>query len=800
MSNRLVYSVLAVFLGFAARVGAQTFSDIYDFQDTPDGKNPDAGLVASGNMLYGGTEAGGASSSGPGTIFSLPDSGSPLTVLRSLTTATDGGAPFNTLTLSGNTLYGVCAGGGANSAGTVFRVNTDDTDFTNIHNFDAINDSGPQGLQENGLGSNNNGSTPHTTLVLSGTNLFGVALYGGANGNGTVFRVSTDGSSFSVLHTFSAAPTAFGATNTDGGFPNGNLVLANGVLYGTTSAGGSQGDGTVYSISTNGSNFTVLHTMGTTPSGAPFSGDGQVPECGMVLSGTNLFGTARSGGGNLGGTIFKISTNGAGYTTLYSFASGSSPQSGLTLLGTNLFGVTYQGGAHSEGTLFAISTSGGNTYTDYYDFASLNGSGDNSGGAGPYGGLVFSGNSLYGTAANGGAYSYGAAFQFTVPASILASIPPQLQTDVQTPFYALPGGSTSNSVSVTGSNLGYQWQFNGTNLTDGANISGSKSNVLTLFNVQLGEAGNYQVAITNAASSITSSVAALTVLGGYPAGFVSSGFGWTGNQAGTFTTSIFSGNVLTLTDNGATEARSYFFDVPEYIGGFEASFTYQDVNEGVADGVAFVVQNDPRGTAALGSAGGYLGVGGTGLITPSAELELNLYPENGELPGYTFLTGGLTGIGGANGNYRSTGNVNLSSGDPINVIMYYALGHLALTFTDTVSQVTFSTNLYIGNLTNIVGGSTAYVGFTGGAGSITSMQTISNFSFTSLPLTGINLSSKNTVLSWPTSVTGYTLQANTNLITGTWVNVTNQQTVVNGQNMVTIPMTTSNEFYRLVFP
>jgi len=802
--NWFIYSISALFLGFSIHVGAQTYSDIYDFQDTPDGATPDAGLVASGGMLYGATESGGTNN--VGTIFSLTDDGSVLTVLHTFHGAADGSSPFNRLLLSGNTLYGVCVGGGANSAGTVFRVNTDGTDFTNLHNFTAINDSGPQGLGGNGEGSNGDGAVPHTTLVLSGTNLFGVAYEGGANGNGTIFRVSTDGSSSGVIHTFSAAPTTFGTTNTDGGFPEGNLVLINNVLYGTTSAGGSQGDGTVYAAAADSSTFTTLHHFGTTPSGAPFSGDGMVPVCGMVLSGTNLFGTAQEGGTFSDGTIFKISTNGAGYATFYSFTNGVSsgklPTSGLTLLGTNLFGTTYQGGAYSSGTIFGISTSSANTFSNYYNFAILinNGSPDpaNSGGAGPYGGLAFSGSSLYGAAAEGGAYGYGAVFQFTVPSQILSSIPPQLQTDVQTPFYAYIGGSTSNSVSVTGSNLGYHWQFNGTNLTDGANITGSQTNVLTLSDVQTGEAGNYQVVITNAAGSITSSVAALTVVGGYPVGFVSSGFGWTGNQSGTFTTSIFSGNVLALTDGGSSQARSYFFDVPEYIGGFEASFTYQDVNEGSADGVAFVMQNDPRGTAALGSNGGYFGVGGTSPITPSAELELNLYNGNGENAGYTFLTNGLTGINGGNGNYYSTGSVNLASGDPINVMLYCAMGHLALTFTDTVSHVTFSTNLYVGNLTNIVGGATAYIGFTGGDGGSSSSQAISNFSFTSLPPAGINISSKNTVISWPTSVTGYTLEENTNLLTGTWVNVTNQQTVVNGQNTVTVPMTTSNQFYRLI--
>ncbi|HEY1718450.1 MAG TPA: choice-of-anchor tandem repeat GloVer-containing protein [Verrucomicrobiae bacterium] len=811
--NSFKRGMMLLALGAALPVGAQNFSTLHNFGTVQyDGQTPQAALAASGSKLYGSASEGGTN--GTGMIFSMNTDGSGFTNLYSFSSAatTDGRAPDARLLVSGNTLYGVCAGGGVNGHGTVFRVNTDGSSFTNLHSFSSFG-TGGGGELEFGEGPNSDGAFPEATLTLSGTNLYGVANDGGANGNGTIFRVSTDGSSFGVIYTFSGSPN--GITNSDGGNPYGNLVLSGTTLYGTTLSGGTMGNGTIYNISIINSNFTTMHSFGGQIFSGPLAGqtDGIEPGAGLVLSpGGNLYGTCENGGENGLGTVFSIPTNSleyGDYQTLYAWTAqsvGQQPVDDLVLLDTNLFGTTVDGGPNFNGTLFSVSINGTNTFTSYYNFLAYNNENENapnSGGARPYGGLVFAGTNLYGTALDGGSIGYGTVFQLTVPPAILASYLgstlPQIQTDVQTPFYAYVGGTVSNSVTITSpTTAGYHWQFNGANLTDNANITGSQSNVLTLSNVQAGEAGNYQVVITNVAGSITSSVAALTVVGNDPIGFNGSGFGWTASQTGTFTTPVISGNLLTLTDGGGSEGRSFFFDSPQYIGGFQATFTYQDVGGGGADGAAFVLQNDPRGSSASGTGGGDLGVGGTNAITPSAELELNLYTGNGETVGYTFLTNGLTGVDGVNGNYHSPGGVNLTSGDPINVTLHYAQGQLAFTFTDAVARTSFSTNLNVGNLTNIVGGATAYIGFTGGDGGVASTQTISNFSFVSIPTAVISVSSGNTVISWPSEIMGYALQKNAGLGTSNWTAVTNQATVVNGQNRVTVPLTTTTEFYRLV--
>jgi hypothetical protein len=367
------------------------------------------------------------------------------------------------------------------------------------------------------------------------------------------------------------------------------------------------------------------------------------------------------------------------------------------------------------------------------------------------------------------------------------------------PASQLAGAGSNITFTVTASGtgpLGYQWKLNGTN------IPGATNSTCLRSNVQTPDAGSYQAIITNLYGSVTSSVAVLT-FGSQPVGFNGNGLSWTADQNSTYTvysTPAMAGNVLTLTDGAGSETRSLFFSSPQYIGAFKAAFTYQAGGVKGADGAAFCLQNDSRGPSALGGGGGSLGVGMANPIAPSLELELNLYTGNGQNAGYTVLTNGLTGAAGANGNYLAPGNVQINSGDPINITVNYANGQMALNFMDAVAHTSFTTNLNVGDLTQVVGTNTAFVGFTGADGGSTSIQTISNFSFTSIPPAAIQLNGTNILVSWTGGAPGYTLQQNANLTTANWLNVTNQDILTNGLNQVTIPETRSNLFYRLVLP
>jgi uncharacterized repeat protein (TIGR03803 family) len=177
---------------FAINTDGTGFTNLHDFtagSTNSDGANPASRLILLGNTLYGTTLNGG--SSGGGTVFALNTDGTGFTNLynfRALSTNSlglytngDGAGPLAGLILSGNTLYGTAASGGSSGVGTVFAVHTDGTGFTNLHNFMAR--SGP-------LGTNSDGAYPEAGLILSDNTLYGTASEGGSSGVGTVFSLS----------------------------------------------------------------------------------------------------------------------------------------------------------------------------------------------------------------------------------------------------------------------------------------------------------------------------------------------------------------------------------------------------------------------------------------------------------------------------------------------------------------------------------------------------------------------------------------------------------------------------------
>jgi uncharacterized repeat protein (TIGR03803 family) len=138
-------------------------------------------------------------------------------------------------------------------------------------------------------------------MVLTGNTLYGTTSDGGENYGGTVFKINTDGSGFKLIWNFDSA--------TDGGSPQGDLILSGGTLYGTTSGGGVNGGGTVFALGTNGDNFTVLHSFATPTADAGgnyTNSDGGWSVAGLLLSGNTLFGTTPYGGTNGVGTAYAI--------------------------------------------------------------------------------------------------------------------------------------------------------------------------------------------------------------------------------------------------------------------------------------------------------------------------------------------------------------------------------------------------------------------------------------------------------------------------------------------------------------
>lgn len=270
-------------LGAVFKIDSQGVETVlYSFSGTPDGANPYAGLVMDGSgNLYGTTENGGAF--GFGTVFEIDTTGIE-TVLHSFAGApTDGADPKARLILdSYGNLYGTTFTGGASGYGTVFKLDPTNTE-TILYSFTGGGDGGNPFA---GVTQDSNG------------NLYGTAEMGGSISarpygccKGTVYVLN--GNTATSLYTFTGT--------TDGGTPASDLVLNNGVLYGTTLSGGSNQKGTVFSLNIATGVENVLH-------GFTGSGDGGTPQGGLLMDATGtLYGTAEGGGRYQKGTVYQRS-------------------------------------------------------------------------------------------------------------------------------------------------------------------------------------------------------------------------------------------------------------------------------------------------------------------------------------------------------------------------------------------------------------------------------------------------------------------------------------------------------------
>ncbi len=305
-------------------------------------------------------------------------------VLHSFTNSTsDGSTPVGQPVLIGSTLYGVTLDGGSSSDGTLYNISTNGTGFGVLYSFTG----------------GANGANPFCTLVSTGASFYGMTYNGGVNDGGVVFGVNTNGTGYSVLHTF------LGGAG-DGQYPFGSLTLNGTNLYGMTGGGGSNDDGVVFSVSTAGKNFTVFHSF------AGGTNDGAFPNEGVIVSGSTLYGTAYYGGSNDLGIVFAVNTavNSNAFSILHQFAGGTNdganPAGPLALSGSSLYGLATAGGTNDLGVIFKVSTNGSG-YAVLHSFT-----GEPNDGAYPqFGPLVVTNSVIYGATEEGGTLDSGVLFQ-----------------------------------------------------------------------------------------------------------------------------------------------------------------------------------------------------------------------------------------------------------------------------------------------------------------------------------------------------------------------------------------------------
>jgi len=317
-----LYGTLQVNLSFDGSVfncaPDGTVADLYNFLGKPDGNTPQSGLSLGwdGNF-YGTTVRGGTSDSG--TVFKYRDGVE--TPLYSFTNGVDGAFPWAPpIQAPDGSIYGVTYNG--TNQGRAYKINPTTGAFSVI----AIAPS----------------ETVAPLILGTDGNLYGTTQYGGTFNRGTVFQLTTKGK-LKIIHSFST-------NGTDGTGPIGPVLqAADGKLYGTTSAGGTFGLGTVYVLSTSGGGYKILHHFQN--SGGVL--DGENPPAGMVQGSDGfLYSVAPLGGGNSQGTFFKINTKGTTFAVLHDFGTidGDTPRS-TPVLHTNgiIYGTTNHGGTQFPG-------------------------------------------------------------------------------------------------------------------------------------------------------------------------------------------------------------------------------------------------------------------------------------------------------------------------------------------------------------------------------------------------------------------------------------------------------------------
>jgi uncharacterized repeat protein (TIGR03803 family) len=420
ISNNLVAVSLVAAIAAAPPAAADTtepLTILHSFGPPQDGIDPFGGLIFdSTGALYGttyGVISGSGGSLGTGTVFKLtPPSTSGgawteavLYNFCSQANCSDGGGPQAGVIMDASgALYGTTSGGGSGASffvagGTVFKLippSTPGGPWTESVLYSFCSQS-----------NCSDGSAPFAGLIMDASGaLYGTTVYGGSGFNGTVFKLTpptTAGGAWteSVLYSFCAQ-----ANCGDGALPYAGVIMdASGGLYGTTSGGGSNSEGTVFKLtppSTAGGAWSesVLYSFCSQPR----CSDGAFPQAGLIVDASGVFyGTTDEGGSAFHGTVFKLTPPTAGgswsESVLHNFTGstdGTIPVASLIMDTSGaLYGTTRQGGPVNDGTVFKLmppSTAGGAWSESVLYF-------DGSDGAFPQAGLIMDASgALYGTA------------------------------------------------------------------------------------------------------------------------------------------------------------------------------------------------------------------------------------------------------------------------------------------------------------------------------------------------------------------------------------------------------------------
>jgi uncharacterized repeat protein (TIGR03803 family) len=340
----------------------------------------------------------------------------------------DGIEPISPLTNYENVMYGTASAGGDTNCGcgAVFSITPSGT-YTILHVFDPF----VPGAAD--INQWPDGTTPIGGLLINNGTIYGTTSAGGTgavgpdgtNGAGIIYSMSTTGANFKVLHNFDGSLNAG---------PQGMMIFGqDSAIYGTQYGGGMYNQGVIWRMPIGGTYQVIYNFLGNVQPGG--STDGADPEGRLALGpdGT-IYGTTSFGGDPSGdGTAWSIKlVNGSWvYNQIYEFngnTGGSLPHSGLILASDGaLYGTTSGGGTYGGGTFYKLvpQSNGTWSYVTLQNFIPLDPNGNS-----PYGDLLYTNNSFYGMNLTGGAVSQcdngcGTVFQFNLgPAAPTLQVSP----------------------------------------------------------------------------------------------------------------------------------------------------------------------------------------------------------------------------------------------------------------------------------------------------------------------------------------------------------------------------------------
>ena len=666
--------------------------------------------------------------------------------------------------------YGTTGGGGTyTNYGTVFKISTNGT-FTTLYSFTGSSDGANpqarlvQGSDGNFYGTTSGGGTYmdqygqgygtvfqissnglFTSLYSFGDNGYGRdpnGLVQGSDGNlyGSTWGWGVDRGTVFQITTDGTLTTLYSFTGgSDGARPSTLVQASDGDFYGTTYEGGSQNGGTVFHINTTGA-LTVLYSF---PPNSPLVS----PSSLVQGSDGNFYGTTSEGGSKNAGSVFQINSAGD-LISLYSFNfgdDGAKPLAGLVLgrdgnfYGTT-FGALYGSGVGGLGTVFQISTNG--ALTTLYFF-------DGIGGSSPAAGLVQgSDGNLYGTASAGGDYDYGSAFNISTDGAF-------------TLLYSFTGGTDGES-PYAGLVQGRDGSFYGTTPINYDNVfSITTAGALTILNNfrDYNQNANPQTLVEGSDGNFYGTLSDTYALYGYEGYYYGNGTVFKMSPAGALTT-------------------LHAFD-------------------GKNDGA------NPRAGLVQGSDGNLYGTTSGGTNNAGTVFQIST---NGAFTSLYFFTGGKDGatplaglVQGSDGYFYGTtsggGAYTNQYGQTFGTVFRISTNG-AFTSLYSFTGGKDGANPRAGLVQGSDGGfyGTTSGGGQGGAGTV--------FRLTIVPISPPHLilvrSGPNVILTWPTNATDFTLQSTTNLgSSAVWSTNSSVPVVVNGQNVVTNPISGTRQFFRL---